>query len=316
MNVFADAPAREPAMRTRQVELSAGTIDPVDTGGDGPPIVLLAGLMMDASLWHDVIAGLGIDHRCIAPTLPVGAQRRAMHAADLSLPAVARLVDELLDRPGLEDVTLAGVDAGGALVQLIAADGGARVGRIVLVSCDAFDHFPPGLSGRTLVMAAKLLPAAVRRIHAADAPAPAEAPSDRVRMADDARRRRHGALAGGDPGVAGGPQRHLRVLRALARDRDLMGKTAQRPRGFDRPALVVWASEHRVMPREHRRRLADLLAQGRSSRSRSATRSSRSTSPDHWCMPSASSWPRRAGPRDEWRYSGVTAAGPCPVNWL
>ena len=77
----------------------------------------------------------------------------------------------------------------------------------------------------------------------------------------------------------------VRVLRALARDRDLMGKTAQRPRGFDRPALVVWASEHRVMPREHRRRLADLLAQGRSSRSRSATRSSRSTSPDHWCMP-------------------------------
>ena len=69
MNVFADAPAREPAMRTRQVELSAGTIDPVDTGGDGPPIVLLAGLMMDASLWHDAIAGLAIDHRCIAPRL-------------------------------------------------------------------------------------------------------------------------------------------------------------------------------------------------------------------------------------------------------
>jgi len=32
---------------------------------------------------------------------------------------------------------------------------------------------------------------------------------------------------------------------------------------FDRPALIVWASEDRVMPPEHGRRLADLLPQGR-----------------------------------------------------
>ena len=32
---------------------------------------------------------------------------------------------------------------------------------------------------------------------------------------------------------------------------------------FDRPALVVWAGEDRVMPPDHGRRLADLLPQGR-----------------------------------------------------
>jgi pimeloyl-ACP methyl ester carboxylesterase len=32
---------------------------------------------------------------------------------------------------------------------------------------------------------------------------------------------------------------------------------------FDRPALVVWAAEDRVMPREHGRRLAESLPQGR-----------------------------------------------------
>jgi pimeloyl-ACP methyl ester carboxylesterase len=32
---------------------------------------------------------------------------------------------------------------------------------------------------------------------------------------------------------------------------------------FDRPALVVWASQDRVMPPEHGRRLAELLPQGR-----------------------------------------------------
>jgi pimeloyl-ACP methyl ester carboxylesterase len=32
---------------------------------------------------------------------------------------------------------------------------------------------------------------------------------------------------------------------------------------FERPALVVWASEDRVMPPEHGRRLAELLPHGR-----------------------------------------------------
>jgi pimeloyl-ACP methyl ester carboxylesterase len=60
-----------------QIELSAGTIDYQDTGGDGPTLVLLHGLLMDASLWDDVIADLSVDHRCVAPTLPLGAGHRA-----------------------------------------------------------------------------------------------------------------------------------------------------------------------------------------------------------------------------------------------
>ena len=38
-------------------------------------LVLLHGLMMDASLWDDVIAGLSPSYRCVAPTLPLGAHR-------------------------------------------------------------------------------------------------------------------------------------------------------------------------------------------------------------------------------------------------
>ncbi|MGH9260789.1 MAG: alpha/beta fold hydrolase, partial [Acidimicrobiales bacterium] len=40
-----------------QIELSAGTIDYEDTGA-GPTLVLLHGLLMEASLWDDVIADL------------------------------------------------------------------------------------------------------------------------------------------------------------------------------------------------------------------------------------------------------------------
>ncbi|GAB3147316.1 alpha/beta fold hydrolase [Microbispora hainanensis] len=125
----------------KKIELSAGTIEYVDTGGSGPTLVLLHGLMMDASLWDELISGLSADHRCVAPTLPLGAHRHAMRPdADLSLRGTARLVAEFLERLDLRDVTLVGNDTGGALVQLLMCDGAAPVGRVVLASCDAFDR--------------------------------------------------------------------------------------------------------------------------------------------------------------------------------
>ena len=124
-------------------------------------VVLVHGLLMDASLYDDVVADLARDHRCIVPTLPLGAHRHGVPPeADLSLRGIAQLVAELLERLDLRDVTLVGNDTGGAVVQLLMAEGAAeRVGRVVLASCDAFDNFPPGLTGRTLVRTGKLPPA-------------------------------------------------------------------------------------------------------------------------------------------------------------
>ena len=79
------------------------------------------------------------------------------------MPGIAALLTEFLDRLDLRDVTLVGVDTGGALVQLLMADGAPRVSRVVLASCDAFDNFPPGLTGKTLFLTGKLSPAPVRR---------------------------------------------------------------------------------------------------------------------------------------------------------
>jgi pimeloyl-ACP methyl ester carboxylesterase len=138
------------AQATRnRIDLSAGPIEHADKG-DGPPIVLLHGLLMDASLWQHVLEDLSVDHRCIAPALPLGAHRYPMRAeTDFSLPAIARLVRELLEELDLEDVTLVGSDTGGAVVQLVAGDGDERITRIVLVSCDAFDNRRPRPSGRS-----------------------------------------------------------------------------------------------------------------------------------------------------------------------
>jgi hypothetical protein len=60
------------------------------------------------------------------------------------------------------------------------------VGRVVLASCDAFDNFPPGLTGKTLVLTGKLSPRMfglfMQQMRLRGYPT---AP-DRVRMADHA----------------------------------------------------------------------------------------------------------------------------------
>ncbi len=253
----------------KQIELSAGTIDYRDTGGDGPAIVLLHGLMMDASLWDGPIADLSADYQCVAPTLPLGAHRHGMRdGADLSLPAIAWLVLEFIDRLDLDDVTLVGNDTGGALVQLLmgpladedgTAFSGQRIGRVVLVSCEAFDNFPPGLTGKTLMLSGKLSPPLFGLF------------MQQMRF----RVLRHSPLAfgwltkRGDATVAGWMKPALtrpeirrdavRMLRAAAADTSLLLDAAKYLPNFDRPALVVWAIEDRVMPPEHGRRLAELL---------------------------------------------------------
>jgi len=247
-----------------EIELSAGTIEYEDTGGDGPVLVLLHGLLMDASLWDEVIADLSVDHRCIAPTLPLGAHRLGMHDdADLSVPGVARLVAEFLDRADLDDVTLVGNDTGGALVQLIVGDGAERVGRIVLASCEAFDNFPPGLSGKTIVLAGRLSPRMfglfmqqlrlrlLRRLPFALGWLTKRGDTATARWMKPVMRQ---------PEIR---RDAVRTLRAMRADPQIMVRAAESLPSFDRPALVVWASEDRLMPPEHGRRLAELLPQGR-----------------------------------------------------
>jgi len=186
-----------------------------------------------------------------------------MHAdADLSLPGIARMVAEFLDRLDLHDVTLVGNDTGGALAQLLMCDGTARVGRVVLASCDAFDNFPPGLTGKTLVTAGKLPPAMfglfmqqmrlrmVRRLPIA---------FGWLTKRGDAATARWMKPVMKQPEIR---RDIVRTLRAAAADTQFLVRAAEALPDFKEPALLVWASEDRVMPPEHGRRLAELLPQG------------------------------------------------------
>jgi pimeloyl-ACP methyl ester carboxylesterase len=243
-----------------QITLSAGPVGYEDTGGDGPVVVLLHGLLMDGSLWDDVVADLRADHRCVAPTLPLGAHTLPVREdADLSPRGLALLVGEFLERLDLDDVTLVGNDTGGALVQLLLAEGAPRVGRAVLASCDAFDNFPPGLTGKTLVATGKLPPALfglfMRQMRIKPLRRLPFSFGWLTKRGDAATARWIKSLLA-RPGIR---RDAVRVLRGVSAQRGALAEAAGRLSGFDRPALVVWAEDDKVMPPDHGRRLAELL---------------------------------------------------------
>ena len=246
-----------------EIELYADTLEYEDTGGNGPVLVLLHGLAMDGSLWRNVTAVLREDHRCIVPTLPLGGHRRPVRPdADLSIQGMARLVAEFLAELDLNEVTLIGNDWGGA--QLLVSEGlDERVGRLVLTSCEAFDNYPPGLPGRAVAQAAaipggiyvafqalRLRP--LRRLPLtwgwmSKRPVPDEVMDGWFRSLQ----------------TQAEVRRDLRKYALSISPKEVLLGWSERLRSFDRPALVVWAVEDRVMPPEHGRTLAEVLSQGR-----------------------------------------------------
>jgi pimeloyl-ACP methyl ester carboxylesterase len=242
------------------VELSQGTIDYEDTGGDGPAIVLLHGLMMDGSLWRHVVEELRSDYRCVLPTLPLGGHRRPMRAdADLSMVGIAAILGEFIETLELRDVTLAMNDWGGGQL-LIGGRHDARIARLALCACEAFDNVPPKGAARLLPHIARLpggLDAALlpfrydrlRRLPMTYGPL-SKRPVPREVMD-----RWFGPIAE-QPAIRRDLRKYVldapHARRALTAASDAL-------RSFDRPALVAWAVEDRLMPREHGRRLAQLL---------------------------------------------------------
>ncbi|WP_455410070.1 alpha/beta fold hydrolase [Streptomyces hiroshimensis] len=244
-----------------RIELPAGVIDYQDTGGEGPVLVFGHGPPMNEKQWRKVVPLLD-GYRCILPTLPLGGHRQPMNPdADLSQLGVALLLGEFIERLGLDEVTLILNDWGGG--QFLVSEGRAqKVARLVLVACEAFDNFPPG-------------------------PAKAMAPLCRVpggvwlmtRLMRIPALRNHRNGYGG-MSLRGVPDEimddwfaPLNRSRAIRRDfakfapsapkRETLLAWSERLREFDRPVLVVWATEDRLMPREHGPRLAALYPKGR-----------------------------------------------------
>lgn len=240
-----------------EIDLSAGTIRYRDRGS-GPPIVFIHGLLVDGTLWRRVTPRLEADFRCIAPDWPVGSHLiPARRGADLSSRGIAHLVAEFLERLELDDVTIVANDSGGVVAQLLAVERPERVGRLVLTPCDAFDNFfPPRF--RVLWYLARIPGSLALGLQVVRIPW-----VQRWRIAFGGVTKRPVP-----PVVADSWLRPSRTSRAIRRDtkrfmrsvdnRDTL-YAAEHLGSFTRPVLLAWATEDRVFPFEHARRLAEIF---------------------------------------------------------
>jgi pimeloyl-ACP methyl ester carboxylesterase len=247
-----------------EIELTAGTIEYEDSGGEGPALVLLGGLIMDATVWDPLVAELRGQFRCVAPTLPLGAHRKPMRPdADLSLQGFAQMIAELLERLDLREATLVTNDHAAALVLAGGDDPAlARVARLVISSCESFENYPPGLPGKN-IRALAWLPGGVYLA----------AQSMRMRAL------RRSPIGFGwmakhplPEALIDGWFAPLQQQRDVRRDvrkymiggrRRQMVEACERLRSFARPTLVVWTPEDKVQRPEHGRRFAELMPDAR-----------------------------------------------------
>lgn len=245
----------------REVTLAQGAISYRERGS-GEPIVFVHGALVNGDLWRKVVPLLAGDYRCIAPDLPLGSHRTAMPAAaDLSPPAVAKLIADFIAALDLQNVTLVGNDTGGAMCQLVVTRHPERIGRLVLTNCDAYDVFPPALF-KPLFLGAHV-PGFVWAI------------AQPLRLAV----LRRSPLAFGWLAKKGIPDEITRSwLEPVLRDRGVRRDAAKllkgaRPRytreaarhfgEFDKPVLVAWAKEKDFFPYECGERLARDFPRGR-----------------------------------------------------
>jgi pimeloyl-ACP methyl ester carboxylesterase len=247
---------------SREIQLSAGAIRYQDTGGDGPVILFVHGLLASGMLWAMVVPQLASEARCIVPELPLGAHKVPMKPdAELTPRSVAKLIAELMDKLDLNDVTLVGNDTGGAICQLLVTEHPERVGRLVLTPCDAFEHFfPPAF--RPMQWASKvpgglgltLRPVRIRAVR--NSPIGFGWLSKRGipdEAADDALGTYFGNRA-----VRRDTEKFVRAVSK----RDTLA-AAERLRDFHRPVLLAWAREDRFFKVKLAERLLERLPNGR-----------------------------------------------------
>jgi pimeloyl-ACP methyl ester carboxylesterase len=226
--------------------------------GQGPPVVFVHGLLVNADLWRAVlppVAAAGF--RCIAPDWPLGAHDVPVPHADLSPPGLAALVAAFLDRLDLHDVALVANDTGGAIAQILMAQRPERLGRVVLTSCDSLERFfPPAFAplpmvaripGAMWMLAQSLRVRALHRLPftfgwVAKRPIPRDMVDSYLLPSRRDRAVRHDLR---------------RFLRGVHRRHTLAA--ARSLPSFTKPVLLAWAAEDRLFPLELAHRLAALL---------------------------------------------------------
>lgn len=120
---------------------SFGDIAYADSGS-GPVALFVHGVFLNADLWGHQVADLSGVRRCIAVDLLAHGDSPAP-TGHLTIGTQAAMVVEFLDALEIEEADIVGNDTGGAVAQILAAAHPSRVRSLTLTDSDVHDNFPP-----------------------------------------------------------------------------------------------------------------------------------------------------------------------------
>lgn len=133
-----------------QTQVDGRTLSYIDSGGDGPAVVLLHAFPLRAQQWDAQIEALSDRFRFIAPDLMGFGSSSAPDDESLySMDSYADDVAALLDELGLDKVVLVGLSMGGYIAFAFLRRHGDRVSALVLADTKAEADPPAAIEKRT-----------------------------------------------------------------------------------------------------------------------------------------------------------------------
>lgn len=253
---------RDPRLgEARELSLPQGRMRYFDVGS-GPVVVFVHGLFVNANVWRKLVPTLSQNARCVILDLPFGSHEVPMNpGTDLGERGVVDLIADAIEELGLEDVTLVGMDTGGAICQFVVTQRSERIGGLVLCSCDYRDNFPPTRFSYLKLLpyiwpAAPLVfaPLRLRRVRQLPVALGPLSKQPVERAVEDS----WVLPALESRGVRRDVAKVVRLF-----DKGRLNDTANKLVKFGRPALIAWSRDDKVFPTEHAEALASELPKAR-----------------------------------------------------
>jgi pimeloyl-ACP methyl ester carboxylesterase len=144
----------------RWIEVDGAAVNTIELGA-GPPLVFVHGLSGSWPNWLEQLPVFAGERRVIALDLP-GFGHSPMPRGEISMSGYARILDELMDRLGVDAAAFVGNSMGGFIAAELAISFPQRVERLVLVSAAGLSTYQerraelalPGLRRAERVVAA------------------------------------------------------------------------------------------------------------------------------------------------------------------
>jgi pimeloyl-ACP methyl ester carboxylesterase len=110
--------------------------------GNGPSVIFIHGYPTSSFLWRKVIRILGSEYRCYAPDLLGLGDTEVSLEEDFSMSSQAEMIKGFMDALKIDHASIVAHDQGGACGEIFATRYSDRVENLILVDCVAYDNWP------------------------------------------------------------------------------------------------------------------------------------------------------------------------------